>query len=78
MRPKEADVFELVTPDVRIFGWFPRKDVFVAVAGDVMENTHGHDLYPGYRNMVIRQRELLDLDEPKWTPGASENDVISF
>ncbi|RUW98318.1 MAG: hypothetical protein EOS71_00400 [Mesorhizobium sp.] len=78
MRPKEADVFELVTPDVRIFGWFPKKNVFVAVAGDLMENTHGHDLYPGYRDMVVHERNNLDLDEPKWLQGVGEDDVVSF
>lgn len=78
MRPHEHDVFELVTPDLRIFGWFPKKDAFIAVAGDFMEKTHGHDLYEGYRNKVVRERERIELDEPKWLLGASEDDVISF
>lgn len=78
MRPHERDVFELRTDDLRIFGWFPAKNIFIAVVGDFMENTHGHDLYPGYRDLVVRERELIDLDEPKWQPGASEYDVISF
>lgn len=78
MRPEKQDVFELATADVRFFGWFPVKNTFIAVAGDVMVNTHSHDLYPGYRDLVVRERQLIDLDEPKWTPGATENDVISF
>ncbi|MER8388254.1 hypothetical protein NKH14_22535 [Mesorhizobium sp. M1380] len=78
MRPHEEDVFELVTPDLRVFGWFPQKDVFIAVAGDFMERTHGHDLYVGYRNKVVRERHLIDLDEPKWLQGASEYDVITL
>lgn len=78
MRPAERDVFEFVTPDLRFFGWFPRKDKFIAVAGDFMMRTHGHDLYTGYRDKVVYERDALQLDEPKWTPGATEHDVVSF
>lgn len=78
MRPEDRDVFELVTPDLRIFGWFPSLNKFVAVAGDFMVNTHTHDLYAGYRDLVARERGELELDEPKWIVGATENDVVSF
>ncbi|WP_197419712.1 hypothetical protein [Agrobacterium sp. D14] len=78
MRPEDRDVFELVTPDLRIFGWFPAYNKFIAVKGDFMDRTHGHNLYPGYRDLVVKERDAIDLDPPKWTPGATEYDVISF
>lgn len=78
MRPVDQDVFEFCTPDLRIFGWFYKKDCFIAVFGNFMDNTHGHDLYQGYRDEVKRIRDELDLDPPKWIEGADEYDVISF
>src|SRR5262245_12753872 len=31
MLPKADDVFEFVTPDIRFFGWFYKRDCFIAV-----------------------------------------------
>lgn len=78
MRPRDRDVFEFTTPDLRIFGWFYRIDIFVAVRGDFMENTHSDEtLYERYRDEVVAFRDDIDLDPPKHTPGASEDDVLS-
>jgi hypothetical protein len=32
-----------------------------------------HDLYPGYRDSVIRRRDALDLNEPKFITGSYED-----
>jgi hypothetical protein len=78
LRPHEKDVFELKTADLRIFGWFYRRDVFIASFGDSMERVKTFELYGGYRDETVRLRAALPLDEPKWLQNAKEDDVISF
>jgi hypothetical protein len=70
-------VWELRTQDVRVFGWFPIKDHFVGVAGNDATFIKEHDLYEGYIGEVVRFREGLDLDEPKFIPGEEARDVVS-
>lgn len=78
MRPASNDVFELRSPDLRFFGWFVRKDVFIAVIGDLFENLKADEsLYEKHRIDCMNFRDQIDLDEPKYTPGAGEQDVIS-
>lgn len=78
MRPLERDVFEFTTPDLRVFGWFYRTDEFIAVKGDFMEHTHSKDgVYDSHRDDVVHFRETIDLDPPKYVPGALEHDVLS-
>lgn len=76
MRPIEADVFELKSPDIRFFGWFVKPKIFLIAAADTFENTHEHALHEGYRNMVVRMRNDLDLDEPKVVVGAEPHHVF--
>lgn len=77
MRPHQRDVFEFTSPDLRVFGWFYRPRVFIAVVGDFMEHTHsGPGIYGQHRDHVVRVRELIELDPPKWVHGASEDDVL--
>jgi hypothetical protein len=70
-------VWELRTPDVRIFGWFPQKDHFVGVEGNDATFIKQHDLYPGYIGAVTRFRDTLDLDEPKFITSTEPRDVVS-
>lgn len=78
MRPVSDDVWEFSKPDVRIFGWFPAKDNFVAVRGDFLENLKTNPaLYSEHRNACVDHRKSIDLDEPKYRSGATYNDVIS-
>lgn len=73
----EGGVWYIKTPDLRIFGWFPVKDCFVAVVSDAFENVKKYNLYEGYRQEVIRFRSSLNLDEPKFIPGDDPHAVIS-
>lgn len=70
-------VWELKTLEVRLFGWFYRKDIFIcascALADDVKQNA----LYEHHRDIVVAARDALDLDEPKFIPGEDPDDVIS-
>jgi hypothetical protein len=70
-------VWYLKTGDLRIFGWFWRKDCFIGVVANTAEFIKAHGLYEGYRGEVIRFRNALDLDEPKFIPGEDPDAVIS-
>ena len=70
-------VWYLKTADVRLFGWFPCRDCFIAtsIAGaDLAKRLH---LYRPLGDEVVRIREALPLDEPKFVPGDDPNDVVS-
>lgn len=73
----QGGVWYLKTPDLRIFGWFPHRDCFVAVFADTFENVKGKDLYEGRRNQVIQFRNALDLDAPKFIAGGDPHAVVS-
>lgn len=69
MKPWDDGVWELKTPDVRLFGWFHVRDAFVVANADSGERCKAIGLYEGYRTDTIRRRGLLDLDEPKFVSG---------
>jgi hypothetical protein len=70
-------IWELKTPDLRIFGWFWKRDHFIAGAIDLTFNVKNHNLYPGYAGEVERFRNQLDLNEPKYVPGEDPDVVVS-
>ncbi|MCR9193985.1 MAG: hypothetical protein NXH88_04585 [Hyphomonas sp.] len=69
--------WELRTPDVRIFGFFPRKDCFVCT--DIADKNliEKYKLTSQYVEQGKRRRGLLDLDEPKWIESTEPHDVVS-
>lgn len=69
-------IWELKTPDLRFFGWFPLKDCFIAGALDTAFNVKSHNLYRGYANEVAYHRGQLDLNEPKFIPGDDPKNVV--
>jgi len=73
----QGGVWYFKTPDLRIFGWFPCRDCFIAVYPDTFENVKGKELYEGRRNQVIHFRNQLALDEPKFIPGDDPHAVLS-
>jgi hypothetical protein len=78
VRAEENAVWELKTPDVRIFGWFMAKDCFVAVFGNWADTIKDHDLYRGYRIAIRRLRRELGIDGTLRVKGAAPDDVLSF
>jgi len=72
-----AGIWELKTPDLRLFGWFHDRDCFVCTDCDDATRVKKHGLYNGYRDQGVSRREQLDLDEPKFLSGDNPNDVIS-
>ena len=71
-------IWELKTPDIRIFGWFAERNKFIAVSGLETWKVKEHRLYAGCRDEVIRVRNNLALDEPKFVTGKDYHDVISL
>jgi hypothetical protein len=78
IRAEKNAVWELKTPDIRIFGWFMRKDCFVAVFGDWADQVKDHDLYRGYRIAIRRLRRELKLDDDFCVQGITPGDVLSL
>ena len=69
MMPGASGVWELKTPDVRLFGWFNSKCSFVIANADSAFRCKNHDLYEGYKTDTMYRRNNLDLDEPKFIEG---------
>jgi hypothetical protein len=77
LKPVDLCVWELKTIDVRIFGWFPGHDVFIAVNGAMAWSVKQRQMYAAYRDEVCIFRGRLDLDEPKYLHGSTAHDVLS-
>lgn len=78
MSPASDDVWELRSPDIRVFGWFPRKDCYVATSGDLFGNLKGDPpLYEKHRIDCVSFRSEIQMTEPMYVAGANENDVVS-
>jgi hypothetical protein len=74
--PQSHGIWEMRTPDVRIFGWFVVKDSFVAVSGGDATEIKKNKLYNSHIKDALRFRRTLDLTEPKFITGTI-HDVIS-
>jgi hypothetical protein len=69
MKPNEVWVWELKTIDIRLFGWFYRRGIFVIANIDSAFKCKLNGLYAAYRDDTARRRRDLDLDEPKLCEG---------
>jgi hypothetical protein len=78
IRAEKNAVWELKTPDTRIFGWFMKKDCFVCVFGDWADRVKDHDLYRGYRIAIRRLRRELGVDDTLCVEGVDPGDVLSI
>ncbi|WP_108047272.1 hypothetical protein [Bosea sp. 124] len=78
IRAETHAVWELKTPDIRIFGWFLEKDCFVAVFGDWADRVKDYDLYRGYRIEIRRLRRQLGLVDTLCVKGTDPSEVLSL
>jgi hypothetical protein len=78
IRAEKGAVWEFKTPDIRIFGWFMKKDCFVGVFGNWADEVKDHDLYRGYRIQIRRLRRDLGIDDTLCVQGVAPGDVISL
>jgi hypothetical protein len=83
MKPSGHGVWELKTADVRLFGWFCVKDVFIIVSCE--EAVRLKSTKPGQPSRyqqslehVRKYRDNLRLDEPKAIYGEDPNGVVSI
>jgi hypothetical protein len=70
-------IWELKTPDLRLFGWFHVKDCFIGWRCENADYVKTHNLYYGLAGEAAQFRDQLDLDAPKFVPGEDPNAVVS-
>jgi hypothetical protein len=73
----EDGIWELKTPDLRVFGWFPVRDCFVGWRAELADHVKTHGLYYGLAGETAHFRNQRNLDEPKFIPGTDPNAVVS-
>ena len=61
LKPVGSSVWEMKTPDVRIFGWFCSADLFVACSGYDASKVKELRLYGPFRDEVAHVRQQLQL-----------------
>jgi hypothetical protein len=69
MNPSEDGIWELKTTDLRLFGWFKTRGMFVIANLDTAMRCKLYGLYAGYRGDCVRRRDALNLDPPKFMTG---------
>lgn len=72
-----SGIWELKTRDLRLFGWFWRRDCFICSRIDDATHVKAYSLYAGYRDEAVRFRDSLDLDPPKFIEGDHPSAVVS-
>ena len=70
-------VWYFKTADVRLFGWFPHRDCFIAAAVGGADLTKRLNLYRPFAEEVGRLRGALQLDEPKFVAKEDPSAVVS-
>ena len=65
--PQSHGVYEMKTTDVRMFGWFYRKGIFIAARGCMKKDVKGN--YDAERKVVEIFRDSLDLPPPSFIRG---------
>ena len=69
MKPDRHGIWRFRTEDVRVIGWFLRKNVFVVsqIIDKATALEHGYD--EASLSMALRIRALLDIDGGLWLNG---------
>ncbi|MDA1001514.1 MAG: hypothetical protein O2807_13485 [bacterium] len=72
LMPNEDEVWEMKTPDLRVFGWVYKPRVFIVAIldyADWYKRPTVKKSYEDARRQVMLERDALELDEPKFTSG---------
>jgi len=72
-----SGIWELKTADVRVFGWFPLKDVFIADDGGHAGDIKVNKLYPTYCSNAVGRRSQGLLAGLPFITGSDPNNVVS-
>jgi hypothetical protein len=73
MLPESEGIWELRTHDLRFFGWFWRKGVFVISSAETKARCKTVGVYGRCRLQARRDRDRLELDLPKFVNGRLED-----
>ena len=76
LQPEVSGIWELKTTDIRVFGWFYVKGVFIGVNAGQAQEIKAKKLYGSMRDEAQIYRDALDIDPPKFIPGTLQRDVI--
>jgi hypothetical protein len=77
MLPNTEGIWELRTHDLRFFGFFWKRGVFVMTSAETKAKClQVSGLASGHRNNAVQFRDRLDLDEPKFVPGSDPAHVL--
>jgi hypothetical protein len=77
IRHVQDGIWELKTPDLRIFGFFHVRDCFIGWRAGHTDFIKKHDLYYGFAGETAGFRARLNLNDPKFVPGDDPNAVVS-
>lgn len=70
-------VWEFKTDDIRVFGWIPRRDTFIATFGDTKDDIETYRRYGLYMARTKFVRDNLGLDEPNCLTEKDYPSVVS-
>ena len=71
MKPESDGVWELLTPDLRFFGWFWRPGTFIVSSlCDKARFARGELTYAAFREQTKFDRNTLPLDPPAFVTGS--------
>ena len=70
LNPRPEHVWYMKTPDVRVFGFFHRRRIFIAVCGGLKGDVKGK--YKHFLRDVVGFRTALPLNAPKADPTPTE------
>jgi hypothetical protein len=76
--PASDEIWELRTYQLRIFGWFYRKDDFIAALPLRKPALKNPGAYDDAKKKVIAIRDGLPLDPPKFVGGRIQNVLSGF
>lgn len=75
--PKANAVWELKTPDLRLFGWFPHKNYFILHHCEVKSLLMDYGAYQPHIEAVVQYRESLAHILPEYVEEKGVSNVIS-
>lgn len=76
LSPKQDEVWEFKTIDLRIFGWIYRPNIFIGVFGDYADSYKSGRARKSYDDavkIVKAKRDRIRLDEPKFARGTFDD-----
>lgn len=75
MNPKGNGIWEIRTHDLRFFGWFPMRGMFVISDVNTKAKCLDHSLYAGYATQAANDRITINLMDGRFIDGGLQ-DVI--